>query len=497
MYNFLDRSTLQKVQVLHHIFNEKRYFSSFELAQNTQLSERTILKILAEISSDLQVIIDSACIKKKKSKYFKLEYQDHFSIKTVERHYLQNSLTYKACDEIFHNTFDDITTFSLDNFTSLASMYRRINKIKPLLNQFHLKYKSHQMVTLEGTEKQFRYFYYLFYWNSCWGEIWPFTLVTREQIMEVLEDVNLVLPESMIYWLAICLTRAKLGFLIEDDPMYSTFTKHHYHYDDFSTVARLLFKKITTLSDEDIELELMFSFNFISCLQHYDKKDKAISLMMNFAQHHNQELFVQATLYWIETFMNHFSIVLNVEEYGVLFVNLLYLHYYIMTFSGPLYLFKEDIYKKRFEMLETAQIEIMNQFYDRLVENEEFSIIFKRKDTLIGRYHKLLKQSIDIITRDAIKIKIVSMLNDIPYLFDQIKRTFVHVELCSTDEEADLIITDRLYLNIKKETQTIFVWNSVPKKGDYERLGKRLQEIYFNKNQLSNNLLIKTLMSEI
>ncbi|MGE6517559.1 helix-turn-helix domain-containing protein [Lysinibacillus sphaericus] len=496
MYNFLDRSTLQKVQVLHHIFNEKRYFSSFELAQDMQLSERTILKILSEISLDLQIITDSACIKAKTSKYYLLDYKDHFSIKTVERHYLQNSLTYKACDEIFHNTFDDITSFSLKHFTSMASMYRRINKIKPLLIQFQLKYTSQQMVTLEGNEKQFRYFYYLFYWNSCWGEVWPFTRITREDILKVLKVVNLELPESVIYWLAICLTRAKLGFLIDNDPMYTTFTKHHYHYDNYSKAVRLIFKELTNLSAEEIELELMFSFNFISCLKHYDKKDKAVSLMMNFAQHHNQELFVQATLYWIETFMDHFSIVLNVEEYCVLFVNLLHLHYYMMIFSGPLYLFKEDLYKKRFEMHETDQIEIMNQFYERLLENEEFSIIFKRQDTLIGRYHKLLKQSIDVMNRDAIKIEVVSMLNDIPYLFDQIKRVFVHVELCPKDEEAELIITDRLYMNINKDTQGIFVWNSVPKKSDYERLGKRLQEIYFKKNQVSNKLL-KTLISEI
>ncbi|MGE7090162.1 helix-turn-helix domain-containing protein [Lysinibacillus sp. NPDC048646] len=497
MHNFLDRSTLHKVQVLNLIYNENRFFSSFELAQVTELSERTILKILAEISLDLQIITEAAYIKEEKPKYFKLDYQDHFSIKTVERHYLQNSLTYKACDEIFHNTFDDITTFSLENFTSLASMYRRINKIKPLLNQFHLKYKSQQMVTLEGTEKQFRYFYYLFYWNSCWGEVWPFTLVTREAIQKVMEEVNIELPHSVIYWLAICLTRVKLGFQIGQDPMYSTFTKHHYHYGDFSKVVERIFKELTTLSDEEIELEMMFSFTFTCCLQHYDKKDKAVSLMMNFAQHHNQDLFVQATLYWIETFMDHFSITLNVEEYGVLFVNLLHLHYFIITFSGPSFLFKEDPYQKRFEMHETTQIEIMNQFYDRLMENEDFSLVFKQRDTLIGRYHKLLKQTINIINREVIKIKIVSMINDIPHLFDQIKRVFIHVELCSEVEEAELIITDSLYLNLKKEARELFVWDVMPKKSDYERVGKRLQEIYLNKNEESNNLLIKALICQI
>ncbi|MGA3601422.1 hypothetical protein ACPCXA_15055 [Lysinibacillus agricola] len=89
------------------------------------------------------------------------------------------------------------------------------------------------------------------------------------------------------------------------------------------------------------------------------------------------------------------------------------------------------------------------------------------------------------------------MINDIPYLFNQIKRVFVHVELCSEDEEAELIIADRLYLNIQKKPEDIFVWNSVPSRGDYERLGKRLQEIYFKKYQQPNKLLLKTLLSDV
>jgi len=89
------------------------------------------------------------------------------------------------------------------------------------------------------------------------------------------------------------------------------------------------------------------------------------------------------------------------------------------------------------------------------------------------------------------------MINDVPYLFNQIQRVFIHVELCSKDEEAELIITDRLYLTIKKNIEDIFVWNSVPSRSDYERLSKRLQEIYFTKYQQQNKLLLKTLLSEV
>jgi len=497
MYNFLDRSSLQKVNILHHIYEENRLYSSLELSQLMDLSERTILKIVDEIAIDLEFITKSAVIQKEELKCFQLIYKDNFSMKTIERYYLQNSLTYKAFDEMFYNKFFDINMFVLDNFTSPASVYRRIKKVKPLLDQFHLKYTSYAEVSLEGTEKQFRYFYFLFYWNSCWGEEWPFALVSREEILELVEEVDIAYSEQLLYWLAICLSRAKLGCLIEYHPMYANFTKHHYNYEPLSEKIKYIFRECTDLSDEEIELETMFSFSIISCMRHYQKKDSAVSFLMNFAQHHNQELFIQATIYWMEIFMKHFSVTLDVEEYGALFVNLLHLHYFILSFSGPANLFKEDLYKKRLEMHETAQIEIMNQFYDRLLENKSFAIVFKRKEILIGRYHKLLKQTIDFVDRDKIKLKIFSMINDVPYLFSQIKRVFIHVELCAEDEEADLIITDRLYLNINKDIEDIFVWNSVPDREDYDRLARNLQEIYFDKYQQPNKLLLKTLLSEV
>jgi len=497
MYNFLDRSALQRIEVLHQMYKEQRLFSSLELSQEMALSERTILKIIEEISRDLKIITESADIQKVENKYFQLDYKDNFSIKTIERYYLQNSLTYKAFDEIFYNNFNDINMFALENFTSVASMYRRIKKVKPLLSQFHLEYTSHEKVILEGEEKQIRYFYFLFYWNSCWGEVWPFTLVSREEILEIMKEVKIEFSEPILYWLAICLTRAKLGCLIEYHPMYANFTQHHHNYEQLLEKIKYIFKEFTTLSEEEIELETMFSFSIISCMRHYQKKDNTVSLLMNFAQHHNQELFIQATLYWMEVFMDHFSITLDVEEYGALFVNLLHLHYFILTFSSPANLFKEDHYKMRLEMHEATQIEIMNQFYDRLLENKNFEKVFKHREVLIGRYHKLLKQTLSFVNRYTIKIKIFSIIYDVPYLFNQIKRVFVHVDLCSEDEEADLIISDRLYMNIKKNPEDIFVWHSIPERGDYERLARRLQEIYFDKYQQPNKLLLKTLLSDV
>lgn len=306
MYNFLDRFTLQKVQLLDHIHNEKRFFSSQELAKKMDLSERTILKIVTELSGDLQKFDEATFLKEIKHKQFKLDCKDYFSIKAIERYYLQNSLAYKIFNDIFYNKLVDFNMFIIENFTSQASIYRQINKIKPLLKEFQLKYTSQDFITLEGSEKQFRYFYYLFYWNSCWGEIWPFTGISREEILEVIKGYNRELPISVLYLLAICLIRAKMGFVIEEDAAYTRYTEHHYQYEKFSQTFSSLFKKFTALNDEAIEKEIKFSFSFLESQHRYEKNESTISLMMNFAQYHNQELFVQATLYWMEKFREFF-----------------------------------------------------------------------------------------------------------------------------------------------------------------------------------------------
>lgn len=497
MYNFLSRPTLKKVQVLNLLHTEGRFISSIELAQEVELSEKTIIKIISELSEDLSSLKEPAYIKEIKYKQFKLEYEDYFSIKSIERFYLQNSITYRAFDMIFYNELNDINMFAIDNFISLASMYRYINKVKPMLKQFQLKYSSQDGVTLKGTETQFRYFFYLFYWNSCWGEAWPFTLVSRSEIQKLVKQLKLELPESVLYWLAVCITRAKMGFIIDANPVYNKFSKHHYHFEEFTSGFKYLLTKLTTLTEEEIEKETMFSFAFLECLYPYEKKDTSVSLMMNFAQHHNKEIFVQATLYWIEKFISYFSMELDVEEYSVLFVNLMNLHYFTLNFIGPSLLFKDDFYKRQLNSQDTTQVEIMDQFYNTLLENQIYNKIFRQRDFLIGRYHQLLKQSIDIVNREKVKIKIISMINDVPFLFKQIKRVFLHVEYCSRDEDAELIITDRIYLNISKEKKDIFVWETVPKRKDYDRLAAKLQTIYFNKKQKPNQLLLKTLLSEV
>ncbi|MFE0504680.1 helix-turn-helix domain-containing protein [Peribacillus butanolivorans] len=480
MYNFLDRSVYQKVRILIHLHSINHFCSISDMAKSLNVSDRTILKFIDELKHDLKEIEPEAEIIERGHKNFYLNTKDNFSIKSVERWYLEQSLTYKACDQIFYNTFGDIHAFAKKNYTSYASMYRRINKIKPLLDQFKLQYTTQHLAAFNGTEKQFRYFYYLFYWNSCWGEIWPFSSVIREQMLELLKEEKESISEHMLYWLAISITRAKLGYVIEEDPTYESFTKHHHLFKSFSRLAKPLFKELTALTEDQITLEIMFSFTVISCFEFYDKKDPQISLIMNFAQHHNQDLFVQTTIHWLKTFMEFFSIEIDAAEYSALFANLLYLHYYTQTFEGPTFLFKEDPYKIAFEQNSPHQVELMNRFYDQLSKKKALSKIFKHRERLLGRYHGLLKRTINFnVDTRPIKVKIFSILEGDPseYIINQIKGISSHIHLCKDSEHPDLIITDRLYMNIERYDAKIFVWSSVPKRIDFERLSACIERM--------------------
>ncbi|WP_225230456.1 hypothetical protein [Cytobacillus stercorigallinarum] len=251
----------------------------------------------------------------------------------------------------------------------------------------------------------------------------------------------------------------------------------------FSSLAKPLFDELTTLNEEEINLEMMFSFTVISCYEFYHPKDQNIGHILNFSHYHYQDLFVQTTIYWLDTFMNYFSINISGEEYSALFVNLMYLHYSIQIFNGPAFLFKEDLFKVAFEQEPTYYVKLMNEFYDELQKNTQYSTILNQREKLIGRYHSILKQIISFNPDpEPIKIKLFSILNDNfrQLIIEKLNASDLHIKLCNDTESPDLIITDRLYLDLKKYNTKIFVWNSIPNNKDYERLKTCIEYLHMD-----------------
>ncbi|UZN00614.1 hypothetical protein OL548_14480 [Lysinibacillus sp. MHQ-1] len=90
------------------------------------------------------------------------------------------------------------------------------------------------------------------------------------------------------------------------------------------------------------------------------------------------------------------------------------------------------------------------------------------------------------------------MIHDVHYLFDKVKRVFTHVDYCTKDEEAELIITDRLYLNIAKDKEDIFVWDSIPGREDFfQARYKTSKKFTLLKNNSQTNYFLKTLLSQV
>lgn len=94
-----------------------------------------------------------------------LELSTLFSIDYFVTHYLVNNVQFEFCLEIFNDEFDSLQTFTEDNFLTKATMYRKLNRLKELLQDFDITIDLTKSERMLGDEHQIRYFYYCLFFR--------------------------------------------------------------------------------------------------------------------------------------------------------------------------------------------------------------------------------------------------------------------------------------------------------------------------------------------
>ncbi|MEV2923874.1 helix-turn-helix domain-containing protein, partial [Paenibacillus larvae] len=186
---------------------------------------------------------------------------------------------------IFHQRYVDTNTFASKNYVSYPTMNRRIKQLKPLLNKFKLLYLSKPRATFVGSEKQFRYFFYLFYWNSYWGMEWPFPMVKKEDYKYLLKDIEKIInqklsiseQEMFLCWLAISISRIKLGALIDEMELYRQISENNWLYPIFKDMLIPVLKDVGNLNERELENEVLFLFSVLNAFAYYSKADERLS----------------------------------------------------------------------------------------------------------------------------------------------------------------------------------------------------------------------------
>ncbi|BAL83916.1 hypothetical protein SELR_22080 [Selenomonas ruminantium subsp. lactilytica TAM6421] len=239
MLPILDKNLQKEYALLSLLDSDERYFSCQELAEKLGLSERTIYKYLQNLTTQLSSYApEELAIERSAALGIRLCRALWLSIHSVYTKLAQQSLTYDFFHNLFLETTDTTTAFCLAHFVSSASLYRTLSPMREALAAFSLTLDAADM-RLDGEEMQIRYFYNNFYLQIYRGYAWPFPSISRQLVMNAIDDIlgSLDAPMSISdrkhfsYWLAViahrlslrhCLTKPLPAELGLDNEAYST-----------------------------------------------------------------------------------------------------------------------------------------------------------------------------------------------------------------------------------------------------------------------------------
>lgn len=218
MLPIIDKNRQKEYALLSLLDSEDRYFSCQELAKNLTISERTVHKYLQSLTVQLENFsADELSIERSTALGIRLHRAPWLNIHTIYAQFAQQSLTYDFFHSIFLETADTSTAFCLAHFVSSASLYRSLSPMRQTLSAFSLSLDAADM-QLVGEEMQVRYFYNNFYLQIYRGYEWPFPAISRQLVMNAIDDITSALDSPMnvndrkhfSYWLAVIAHRLSL-----------------------------------------------------------------------------------------------------------------------------------------------------------------------------------------------------------------------------------------------------------------------------------------------
>ena len=218
MLPILDKNFQKEYTLLSILDSADRYFSCQELAEKLALSERTVHKYLQNLTTQLSAYPpEEMSIERSASFGIRLHRAPWLNIHSIYRQFAQKSLTYAFFHHLFLETTDTTTAFCLNHFISPASLYRSLSPMRQALTAFSLQLDAADM-RLDGEELQIRYFYNNFYLQIYRGYDWPFPDISRQLIINAIDDILGTLDATMSisdrkhfsYWLAVIAHRLSL-----------------------------------------------------------------------------------------------------------------------------------------------------------------------------------------------------------------------------------------------------------------------------------------------
>lgn len=249
---------------------------------------------------------------------------EDYSFNTLYQLLFKKTLLFHLCDSIFHHSFTNLNDFSMDNFISLSSLYRRLHQLKLILHEYQITLDFTKPDLLIGEEKQIRHFYFELYFCA-YGVAEDYLLEQRalDDAMEkhlsksfpkivysVKQKIKLLTYISLIRIIQKQLIDTTFKRISAADVQLSSSDLSRYFA---SILAAFTHTQLPLTAEKDFFVSYITTLDVIT-IETFDQVN------IQKAAHENYYLLLAKE--WLTEFIHFFSIKLTFNEYFFLCVNL-------------------------------------------------------------------------------------------------------------------------------------------------------------------------------
>lgn len=194
---FLESKDMRKFQLLKYLMEiGNDWQDSRVLAAEIGCSVKTLPTVVASLTQDLAVIYQphEATIEHSQQGYRLTS--GLISEQSLLINYLEQSIAFDFIKTLFEENQLSTIEYCLNHFISLATLTRKLNRIKPYLIKFKLSLNISQ-AKLIGSEKQLRHFFYHFFYDTYRDVKWPFSKLRQVTIVDEVSKINQALKSRV------------------------------------------------------------------------------------------------------------------------------------------------------------------------------------------------------------------------------------------------------------------------------------------------------------
>lgn len=202
IHPFLESDIRYQIQLLDYLYiKESQWISIEELTDEVGLQPRSVLKYVLSIEEIVKNEYSGKL-------FFEMQGNQSFKLMISENRFffdlrvkiIEKSVSITIWNKLFFSNELNIVKFSLESFSSLSTIKRKIKKLNSVVSSFNFKITSRDNIyTLKGNEANIRFFFSFLFWDVYNGVEWPFYNIDQIKVFNLINQLSEKLDLSVSY----------------------------------------------------------------------------------------------------------------------------------------------------------------------------------------------------------------------------------------------------------------------------------------------------------